>query len=170
MIRKLLLSAFTAMLSGLPKGMAIGAETGSGICQSAGVWKGLIKTSVGLYFSNAHGCRLITRRGCTISASMLLHRSKWGPRGRMATVVFQPVKIVEVVQSPWCSPFLEGVSLQSSSFDMGKGATNRPKGNEAGFYDVHLWEFPITVMLKLLIMGIVPLSLILTHLLPTLVK
>ncbi len=41
---------------------------------------------------------------------------------------FQPVKIVEVVQSPWCSPFLEGVSLQSSSFDMGKGATNRPKG------------------------------------------
>ncbi|MBS2720271.1 TraU family protein, partial [Klebsiella pneumoniae] len=52
------------------------------------------------------------------------------------------------------SPFLEGVSLQSSSFDMGKGATNRPKGgNEAGFYDVHLWEFPILVMLKLLIMG-----------------
>ncbi len=44
MIRKLLLSAFTAvMLSLALPGMAIGAETGSGICQSAGVWKGLIK-------------------------------------------------------------------------------------------------------------------------------
>ena len=74
---------------------------------------------------------------------------------------FQPVKIVEVVQSPWCSPFLEGVSLQSSSFDMGKGATNRPKGgNEAGFYDVHLWGVSDLVMLKLpSLWGIVPLSL-----------
>ena len=49
MIRKLLLSAFTAvMLSLALPGMAIGAETGSGICQSAGVWKGLIKRVSGL--------------------------------------------------------------------------------------------------------------------------
>ncbi|MBZ1491988.1 plasmid transfer protein, partial [Escherichia coli] len=44
MIKKLLLPAFTALMLSLalPR-MAIGAENGSGICQSAGVWKGLIK-------------------------------------------------------------------------------------------------------------------------------
>jgi hypothetical protein len=44
--------------------------------------------------------------------------------------------------------------LQKSQFDIGKSNTNQPMtANEAGFYDVHLWEFPIMTMLKLLIIG-----------------
>ena len=157
MIRKLLLSAFTAvMLSLALPGMAIGAETGSGICQSAGVWKGLIKN---ICWSCIFPMRIMgvgsSPEGAAPSQPVCYCTDQNGvPEVGWQLSFFQPVKIVEVVQSPWCSPFLEGVSLQSSSFDMGKGATNRPKGgNEAGFYDVHLWEFPILVMLKLLIMG-----------------
>ncbi|MCF2053807.1 IncHI-type conjugal transfer protein TrhU, partial [Escherichia coli] len=52
------------------------------------------------------------------------------------------------------SPFLEGTMLQKSQFDIGKSNTNQPMtATEAGFYDVHLWEFPIMTMLKLLIIG-----------------
>ncbi len=44
--------------------------------------------------------------------------------------------------------------LQKSQFDIGKSNTNQPMtATEAGFYDVHLWEFPIMTMLKLLIIG-----------------
>ncbi|WP_349815235.1 hypothetical protein [Escherichia coli] len=44
--------------------------------------------------------------------------------------------------------------LQKSQFDIGKSNTNQPMtATEAGFYDVHLWEFPIMTMLKLLVIG-----------------
>nr|WP_323838272.1 TraU family protein [Klebsiella michiganensis] len=47
---------------------------------------------------------------------------------------FQPVKMVEVVQSPWCSPVLEGVSLQASSFEWAKALPiNRKVVTKRGF-------------------------------------
>ncbi len=95
MIRKLLLSAFTAvMLSLALPGMAIGAETGSGICQSAGVWKGLIKN---ICWSCIFPMRIMgvgsSPEGAAPSQPVCYCTNQNGvPEDRMATVVFPTSK------------------------------------------------------------------------------
>ncbi|PVA01390.1 plasmid transfer protein, partial [Acinetobacter nosocomialis] len=146
------------MLSLSIPGMAMAADAGvpGAMCQSAGVWQGLIKN---ICWSCIFPMRIMgigaapegaapSRPGCYCTDQNGVPEIGW------QLSFFQPVKIVEVVKSPWCSPFLEGTMLQKSQFDIGKSNTNQPMtATEAGFYDVHLWEFPIMTMLKLLIIG-----------------
>ena len=155
MIRKLLLQ-FILSLALLTTAVGSQAAESGQMCQSAGVWKGLIKN---ICWSCLFPMRIMgigaAPEGAAPSKPVCLCTDQNGvPEVGWQLSFFQPVKIVEVVKTPWCSPFMEGISLQKSLFDMGNANVNKPMtANEAGFYDVHLWEFPIMTMLKLLVIG-----------------
>ncbi len=64
---------------------------------------------------------------------------------------FQPARVEEVVKTPWCSPFLGGIKLQDSSFEVGRdrasAETDKPR---QVFMDSHYFTYPIFQMLNLL--------------------
>jgi conjugal transfer pilus assembly protein TraU len=146
--------------------MAIGAETGSGICQSAGVWKGLIKN---ICWSCIFPMRIMgvgsSPEGAAPSQPVCFCTDQNGvPEVGWQLSFFQPVKIVGcTVTMVFTIP--EGVSLQSSSFDMGKGATNKPKGvTRQGFMMFTYGSFRSWSCLSSSLWGIVRQSHILTRL------
>ncbi|WP_261589447.1 TraU family protein, partial [Escherichia coli] len=126
--KKLLLEFIVAVMLSLSiPGMAMAADAGvpGAMCQSAGVWQGLIKN---ICWSCIFPMRIMgigaapegaapSRPGCYCTDQNGVPEIGW------QLSFFQPVKIVEVVKSPWCSPFLEGTMLQKSQFDIGKSNT-----------------------------------------------
>ncbi|MNF26395.1 TraU protein [compost metagenome] len=64
---------------------------------------------------------------------------------------YQPARIEEVVKTPWCSPFLGGIKLQDSSFEVGRerasDLTDKPQNV---FMDSHYFSYPVFQLLNLL--------------------
>lgn len=64
---------------------------------------------------------------------------------------FQPARIEEVVKTPWCSPFLGGIKLQDSSFEIGREkASNHVDNPQNVFMDSHYFSYPVFQLLNLL--------------------
>ena len=65
---------------------------------------------------------------------------------------FQPARVEEVVRVPYCSPFLGGVKLQDTTFDMGIEQSSPNRGSmDIGFMDSHFFAYPLMQMLNLLL-------------------
>lgn len=64
---------------------------------------------------------------------------------------FQPARVEEVVKTPWCSPFLGGIKLQNSAFEVGRDkASDHTDKPQNVFMDSHYFSYPIFQLLNLL--------------------
>ncbi|MBW8191288.1 TraU family protein [Neiella marina] len=64
---------------------------------------------------------------------------------------FQPVRLNEVVQEPWCSPSLGGISLQDDFGGYGTRGTSGDSSSKA-FYNYHYFSYPIMEILELFLL------------------
>ncbi|WP_240224728.1 TraU family protein [Rheinheimera hassiensis] len=65
-----------------------------------------------------------------------------------------PVKVNEVVTTPWCSPALGGIRLQDSLTGLGhnQGFRHKNGGSAGAFYQYHYFSYPIMAMLGMLML------------------
>ena len=57
---------------------------------------------------------------------------------------FQPARVEEVVRTPWCSPFLGGIKLQDSSFEIGQHDSKPADGkSDLAFMDSHFFSLSL---------------------------
>lgn len=67
---------------------------------------------------------------------------------------WSPQKVNEVVTTPWCSPALGGIKLQSSLTGMGfnKGGSQSVDKSGGAFYQYHYFSYPIMAMLGMMLL------------------
>ncbi len=65
---------------------------------------------------------------------------------------FQPARVEEVVRVPYCSPFLGGIKLQDSTFDMGTEQVIPDQGSaKKAFMDSHFFAYPLFQILNFML-------------------
>jgi len=73
------------------------------------------------------------------------------PEFGLALSFWEPARLVEIVREPGCSPILEGADLPAmGSMLVGTGGTHDGSTADKGFYNYHVWAFPLLFMLELL--------------------
>lgn len=67
---------------------------------------------------------------------------------------WSPVRLAEIVRTPWCSPSLGGIQLQDDLFSLGHGV-DRGEGSEGSlsFAQYHWFSYPIMEMLQILFLS-----------------
>jgi conjugal transfer pilus assembly protein TraU len=74
------------------------------------------------------------------------------PEVGLATGLWEPTRLVELVRTPYCSPSLGGVRLKDDSVQFGGHGAPHRESNKA-FYQYHYFAFPAAVMLDLFVAG-----------------
>jgi conjugal transfer pilus assembly protein TraU len=84
-------------------------------------------------------------------ASVCVCRDGLGvPRPGFTLGLWEPARIIELVRNPTCTPALGGIRLPFGDVRLlGSGGQGELDDSEAAFYNVHVYAFPLLVMLDL---------------------
>lgn len=72
------------------------------------------------------------------------------PRPGFTIGLWEPARVLEMVRNPTCSPALGGIRLPFGDTRLlGSGGQSEEDSSDAAFYNVHVYAFPLLVMLDL---------------------
>jgi len=72
------------------------------------------------------------------------------PKPGFTIGLWEPARIIELVRNPTCAPALGGIRLPFGDVRLlGSGGQSEYDGSDVAFYNVHVYAFPLLVMLDL---------------------
>jgi conjugal transfer pilus assembly protein TraU len=76
------------------------------------------------------------------------------PRPGFTIGLWEPARIIELVRNPSCAPALGGIRLPFGDLRLlGSGGAGEQDSSDVAFYNVHVYAFPLLVMLDLFFDG-----------------
>jgi conjugal transfer pilus assembly protein TraU len=119
------------------------------ICKDAEVWTKIVDQICWSCFTEGFSLMGIGKKpdGASSNDPFCLCNDNLGvPYAGTKLSYFAPMRLIETVRLPWCSPTLGGITLQDDY--IGMGTVNASKGK--GFWNSHYFAFPLMEMLEIL--------------------
>lgn len=119
------------------------------ICKDAEIWTKIVDQICWSCFTEGFSLMGIGKKpdGATSNNPFCTCNDNLGvPFAGTKLSYFAPLRLIETVKLPWCSPSLGGITLQDDYTGMGK--VNASQGE--GFWHSHYFAFPLMEMLEIL--------------------
>ncbi|AYV11549.1 TraU family protein [Shewanella algae] len=129
--------------------LAMAADSTSNICKSADIWTKIIDQVCWSCFTEGFSLVGIGNKpeGASGNNPLCTCTDNLGvPFAGTKLSYFAPLRLIETVKLPWCSPSLGGITLQDDYAGMGKVT----KKNREGFWHTHYFAFPLMEMLEVM--------------------